>query len=57
MSKKLLKQIYVSVPSRTFDEMLEYGLINKNLDAWFIAIVQNEIENRKQEKRNGQPNR
>ena len=52
MSKKILKQIYISVPSRTFDEMLEYGLIDKTLDAWFIAMVQEEIEDRKQEIRN-----
>ena len=52
MNRKTLKQIYVTVPSKTFEEMLKYGLIDKSLDAWFISMVLDEIENRKQDNRN-----
>lgn len=49
MIHKNLKQIYVSVPSRTFDDMIKFGLIDKSLDAWFIAMVQEEIATTKEE--------
>lgn len=44
-----LKQIYVKIPSRIYGEMLEYGLMDKSLDVWFVSMVLDEIEHRKLE--------
>lgn len=53
MNEKKLMQIYVKVPSRIFTEMQKYGLMNESLDVWFVSLVLEEIESRKQERENG----
>lgn len=57
MNEKKLMQIYIRVPSRIFTEMQKYGLLNESLDVWFVSMVLEEIDSRKNEIENGQLNR